>query len=64
MQAHLDRDPDLMESLRETSVLLLANEKLQAARSKHLQEQADGLVQRYSRRAIVGAMAAVAPGSD
>lgn len=64
MQAHLDRDAALMESLRETSVLLLANEKLQAARRKHQDEQANGLVQRYSRRAIVGALAAVAPGSD
>ena len=64
MQAHLDRDAGLMESLRETSVLLLANEKLQAARRRHLDAQAEGLVQRYSRRARVGALAAVAPGSD
>lgn len=64
MQVHLDRDAVLMESLRETAVLLLANEKLQAARRRHLGEQADSLVQRYSRRAIVGALAAVAPGSD
>jgi GTP-binding protein EngB required for normal cell division len=64
MQAHLDQDAGLMESLRETSVLLLANEKLQAARKRHQDEQADGLVQRYSRRAVVGALAAVAPGSD
>ena len=55
MQAHLDQDEGLMESLRETSVLLLANEKLQAARKRHQDEQADGLVQRYSRRAVVGA---------
>ena len=64
MQAHLDQDEGLMESLRETSVLLLANEKLQAARRRHQDEQAEGLVQRYSRRAVVGALAAVAPGSD
>ena len=64
MQVHLDRDATLMESLRETSVLLLANEKLQAARQRHRDEQAETLVQRYSRRAVVGALAAVAPGSD
>ena len=64
MQAHLDQDIELMESLRETSVLLLANEKLQLARQRHLDQEARALVQRYSRRAIVGALAAVAPGSD
>jgi len=64
MQAHLDRDAALMESLRETAVLLLASEKLQAARRRHLDEQAEALVNRYSKRAIIGALAAVAPGSD
>lgn len=64
MQAHLDRDAALMDSLRETAVLLLANEKLQAARRRHRNEQAEALVNRYSKRAIIGALAAVAPGSD
>lgn len=64
MQAHLDRDADLMESLRDTTVLILAGEKLRDARRRHLDEQALALVNRYSRRAVVGALAAVAPGSD
>lgn len=64
MQAHLDQDVELMESLRETAVLLLASEKLRAARRRHQDEKAEVLVNRYSRRAIVGALAAVAPGSD
>ncbi len=64
MQAHLDRDPLLMESLRETAVLLLASEKLRAARDRHREAQAEALVSRYSKRAVVGALAAVAPGSD
>ncbi|MDX1554977.1 MAG: GTPase, partial [Xanthomonadales bacterium] len=64
MQAHLDRDAELMESLRETAVLLLANEKLRSAQDRHRNEQAEGLVNRYSRRAVIGALAAVAPGSD
>jgi GTP-binding protein EngB required for normal cell division len=64
MQAHLDRDPELMDSLRDTAVLLLASQKLQAARRRHRDEKAEALVNRYSRRAVVGALAAVAPGSD
>jgi GTP-binding protein EngB required for normal cell division len=64
VQRHLDEDRELMESLRETAVLTLASEKLDAARDRHRQEQAEDLVSKYSRRAVIGALAAVAPGSD
>jgi len=53
-----------MEQLRDTAILLLAAEKLEQARDAHRESQAAELVQTYSRRAIVGALAAVAPGSD
>jgi small GTP-binding protein len=64
VQRQLDQNRALMESLRDTSVLLLANEKLDLARQQHRQQQADELVSTYSRRAVIGALAAVAPGSD
>lgn len=64
IQARLDRDGELMDSLQDTAVLLLAAEKLEGARSSHRAEQSDELVRRYARRAVVGALAAVAPGSD
>lgn len=64
VQRLLDQDRALMESLRDTSILLLANEKLDRARHEHRQLQADELVSRYSRRAVIGALAAIAPGSD
>lgn len=64
VQRRLDENRELMESLRDTAVLLLASEKLDQARQRHRQEQADELVSRYSRRAVLGALAAVAPGSD
>ena len=64
VQRHLDNDQALMESLRETAVLTLASEKLEAARDRHREERAEELVSRYSRRAVIGALAAVAPGSD
>jgi GTP-binding protein EngB required for normal cell division len=64
IQARLDSDGELMDSLRDTAVLLLAAEKLEAARAEHREGQARELVRTYSRRAIVGALAAVAPGSD
>lgn len=64
VQRHLDDDRELMESLRDTAVLTLASEKLEAARHQHRRQQADELVRKYSRRAVIGALAAVAPGSD
>ncbi|MFC1688538.1 GTPase [Pseudomonadota bacterium] len=64
VQRHLDQDRALMESLRETAVLTLASEKLETARDLHREEKASELVSKYSRRAIIGALAAVAPGSD
>jgi predicted GTPase len=64
IQAHLDRDRDLMEALRDTAVLMLASEKLDSARDRHREQQAEQLVGKYARRAVLGALAAVAPGSD
>lgn len=64
LQRKLDDNHELMEQLRDTAVLLLASEKLEQARDVHLEQKASELVQTYSKRAVVGALAAVAPGSD
>lgn len=64
IQRKLDEDQQLMEQLRDTAVLLLAAEKLDEARDQHREQQAAELVTTYSKRAVVGALAAVAPGSD
>jgi GTP-binding protein EngB required for normal cell division len=64
VQTHLDQNRGLMESLQDTAVLLLATEKLNLARNQHRDNLADELVTKYARRAVVGAMAAVAPGTD
>jgi GTP-binding protein EngB required for normal cell division/uncharacterized protein (DUF697 family) len=64
LQRKLDSNHELMEQLRDTAVLLLAAEKLEQARDQHREQQADELVQSYTKRAVVGALAAVAPGSD
>ncbi len=64
IQRHLDGDRELMESLRDTAVVLLASEKLESARDRHRLARAETVVTTYSRRAVIGALAAVAPGSD
>jgi GTP-binding protein EngB required for normal cell division len=64
VQRHLDQDRELMESLRETAVLTLASEKLETARDRYRTQKAEELVAKYARRAVIGALAAVAPGTD
>ncbi len=64
LQRHLDDDAELLEQLRDTAILMLASEKLELARNAHREQEAAELVQSYSRRAVVGALAAVAPGTD
>ena len=64
VQRQLDENRELMESLRDTSVLLMASEKLDQAKARHRTQKADELVSRFSKRAVIGALAAVAPGSD
>ena len=64
VQKQLDQNRELMASLHETAVLTMASEKLDAARDRHRAEQAEELVTKYSKRAVIGALAAVAPGSD
>ena len=64
LQSKLDSNVELMDQLRDTAILLLAAEKLEKARDSHREQQAAELVQTYSKRAVIGALAAVAPGSD
>lgn len=64
VQRHLDENRELMESLQDTAVLLLASEKLDLAKTHRRSQLADELVSKYSKRAVIGALAAVAPGSD
>jgi GTPase Era involved in 16S rRNA processing len=53
-----------LEALREQAVLAGLHERTGALEASVRAGEAERIVERYSRRAIVGAMAAVAPGSD
>jgi small GTP-binding protein len=50
--------------LRDESLMRLGAEKLAEATSHHRLEQSERLVKRYARKAMLGAMAAVSPGTD
>ncbi|MEO7050425.1 MAG: GTPase [Rhodanobacter sp.] len=53
-----------LEQLRENAVLAGLHQRTGALEAQTRAEQAERIVRKYARRAIVGAMAAVAPGSD
>jgi len=64
LQRHLDEDPEVLEQLRDTSVFVLADQRLDEAELAHRRGRAGELTRSYSRKAMVGAMAAITPGSD
>lgn len=64
LQRHLDEDPAVLEKLCDTSVFVLVARRLDEAERAHRTQRAQELTVSYSRKAMIGAMAAVAPGSD
>lgn len=64
LQRELDRNPDMLARLRDSAVFQLAGEKLDAEERRHRERESERIIRRYSRRAVVGALASVTPGSD
>jgi len=64
LQGLIDSNARWLESLRDSAVFILVDQKLNAAETEHKKQQAEKVVKTYTKRAMVGAMAAVAPGSD
>lgn len=64
LQRRLDDNGDALHQLRDAAVFVLTQRKLDAQLQAHRSEQAEDIVSDYTRKAVVGAMAAVAPGAD
>jgi GTPase Era involved in 16S rRNA processing len=64
VQEILDNNLELLEELRDTAVFELASQKLERAKAEHRITESRELVNKYTRRAVVGGMAAVGPGTD
>jgi hypothetical protein len=64
LQRYLDEDPAVLERLRDSSVFVLVARRLDDAEQLHRRERARALTTSYLRKAMVGAMAAITPGSD
>lgn len=60
----LDGDAQTLEAAREHAVLARLDEQTGVAEQAARQRHSEAIVRRYARRAVVGAMAAVVPGSD
>jgi len=60
----LDHDADSLDSRRDRAVFRLAAEKLQEAEREYRQQRAEQIIRASTRKAVVGALAAVSPGSD
>lgn len=64
LQQSLSADSDTLEHARAGAVLGQLGEKLGSVEREVLERESRAIVDRYTRRAIVGAMAAIAPGTD
>jgi len=64
LQARLDADPQALDALRDASVFRLAAARLETAAAQRRREEAEKIVSDYTKKAIIGALAAVTPGTD
>lgn len=64
LQRRIDDSPEALDTLRDASVFRLAREKLDAASAERRRREADQVVSDYTKKAVIGALAAVSPGAD
>ena len=64
LQRRIDKDPERLEQLRDSAVFTLAARTLDEAELRQRIEQGRSLVRNHTRSAVVGAMAAISPGTD
>lgn len=60
----ISNNPEALHRFRDAGILRLAEEKLHTASEAFNESVAKETIERHTRRAIVGALASVAPGSD
>lgn len=60
----LEQQSDLLDERRDRAVFRLAAEKLELAEAAYREQRAEQIIRSSTRKAIVGALAAVSPGAD
>lgn len=64
LQRRIDNDSNVIEHLRDAAVFVLVQQKLDDAEAAFRRQRANDVVRDYTRKAILGALAAVSPGTD
>ena len=64
LQELIDEAPAMLDALRDSAVFALAADKLDAAERAHRQSRGEEIVRQYTYKAMLGALAAVSPGTD
>ena len=64
IQRIIDNQSNTLDQLRDSSVFVLVSRQLDSALQEHRSEQAEQLVHSYARKAVIGAIAAMTPGTD
>lgn len=64
LQRQIDGRQEILDRLRDSATFVLASRQLDHAIATARHEKAEQLVESYSRKAVVGAVAAITPGSD
>jgi uncharacterized protein len=64
LQARLESDPQMLDALRDASVFRLAATRLESAAGQRRRAEAEKIVSDYTKKAVIGALAAVTPGTD
>jgi small GTP-binding protein len=57
-------NPEILNRFRDASILMLAQQKLNNAKAEFNRQSAENVISSYTKKAVFGAMASVAPGSD
>ena len=64
MQQEIDSQSNLLDTLRDASVFVLVKQKLDSEKTEFRQQKAAEIVKQSTRKAVMGAMASVSPGTD
>lgn len=64
LQTEIDNRIEWLENLRDASVFSLVQTKLDETRASFRREQAEKIVRNGTRNAVIGALAAISPGTD
>ena len=64
LQRRIDNNPERLEQLRDSAIFTLAARTLEEAELQQRIEKGQSLVRNHTRSAVVGAMAAISPGTD